>query len=73
MVAVELFEDGDIQKPASALASQVVAKARDKNLILLSCGTNANVLRILVPLTASNEQLQRGLGIINECFEELAE
>lgn len=73
MVAVELFEGGDIKKPASALASQVVAKARDKNLILLSCGTNANVLRILVPLTASNDQLQRGLGIIDECFEELAE
>jgi len=72
MVAVELFEGGDIHKPASALAAQVVAKALDKNLILLSCGTNANVLRILVPLTASDEQLQRGLAIINDCFEELA-
>lgn len=72
MIAVELFEGGDLHKPASALTSQVVVKAREKNLILLSCGTYSNVLRILVPLTASDEQLNQGLEIIRQCFAELA-
>ena len=72
MIAVELFEGGDLHKPASALTSQVVVKAREKNLILLSCGTYSNVLRILVPLTASDEQLYQGLEIIRQCFAELA-
>ena len=71
MVVVELFENGDVQKPDSALAAKVVAKAREKNLILLSCGTNGNVLRILVPLTVGDDQLQRGLEIIGECFDQL--
>jgi 4-aminobutyrate aminotransferase-like enzyme len=32
----------------------------------------ANVIRILVPLTASDELLAEGLGIISRLFEELA-
>lgn len=72
MVAMELFEGGDEHKPAAALTSQIVVRAREKNLILLPCGTYGNVLRILVPLTASDAQLQQGLAIIAECFDELA-
>jgi len=71
MIAVELFEGGDTHKPNAAAVAQVVAKARDKGLILLSCGTYGNVLRILVPLTAPDEQLDKGLAIIEECFAEL--
>ncbi|MGD8218244.1 4-aminobutyrate--2-oxoglutarate transaminase [Pseudomonas thivervalensis] len=71
MIAVELFEDGDTHKPNAAAVAQVVAKARDKGLILLSCGTYGNVLRVLVPLTSPDEQLDKGLAIIEECFSEL--
>ncbi|RZA28628.1 MAG: aminotransferase class III-fold pyridoxal phosphate-dependent enzyme, partial [Proteobacteria bacterium] len=72
MIAIELFEGGDTHKPNAAAVAQVVAKARDKGLILLSCGTYGNVLRILVPLTAPDELLDQGLAIIEECFAELA-
>jgi 5-aminovalerate/4-aminobutyrate aminotransferase len=71
MIAVELFVDGDSHKPNAAAVASVVAKARDKGLILLSCGTYGNVLRVLVPLTAPDEQLDKGLAIIEECFSEL--
>ncbi len=72
MIAVEVFEGADNHKPNAAAVASVVAKARDKGLILLSCGTYGNVLRILVPLTAPDEQLDKGLAIIEECFAELA-
>ncbi|WP_324732981.1 4-aminobutyrate--2-oxoglutarate transaminase [Pseudomonas paeninsulae] len=72
MIAMELCEDGDLHKPNAALTGQIVAKARDKGLILLSCGTYGNVLRVLVPLTAEDVLLDKGLAIINECFDELA-
>ncbi|KNH30374.1 4-aminobutyrate aminotransferase [Pseudomonas syringae] len=71
MIAVELFVDGDSHKPNAAAVAAVVAKARDKGLILLSCGTYGNVLRVLVPLTAPDEQLDKGLAIMEECFAEL--
>ncbi|GGU49393.1 aspartate aminotransferase family protein [Pseudomonas laurentiana] len=72
MIAVEVFEGKDSHAPNPAAVAQVVAKARDKGLILLSCGTYGNVLRILVPLTAPDAQLDKGLAIIEECFAELA-
>ena len=72
MIAIELFEGGDTHQPNASAVAQVVAKARDKGLILLSCGTYGNVLRILVPLTAPDELLDQGLAIIDECFAELA-
>lgn len=60
MIAIELFEDGDHTKPDAKLTAEVVARARDKGLILLSCGPYYNVLRILVPLTIEDAQIRRG-------------
>ncbi len=71
MVAIELFETDERTRPAAELTAQIVARARDKGLILLSCGTYYNVLRVLVPLTVEDEVLERGLAIIGECFDEL--
>ncbi|MNC75944.1 4-aminobutyrate aminotransferase GabT [compost metagenome] len=70
MIAIELFEDGDSHKPNAALTAEIVARARDKGLILLSCGPYYNVLRILVPLTVEEAQIQQGLAIIAACFDE---
>lgn len=70
MIAIELFENGDVHKPNAKLTADVVAKARDKGLILLSCGPYYNVLRILVPLTVSDAQIKQGLDIIAACFTE---
>ncbi|EJE48746.1 4-aminobutyrate aminotransferase [Acidovorax sp. CF316] len=68
MVAIELFEGGDPAKPDAALTKKVVAEAARRGLVLLSCGTHGNVIRILVPLTASNELLDEGLAILADSF-----
>ncbi|MCK3281708.1 aminotransferase class III-fold pyridoxal phosphate-dependent enzyme, partial [Escherichia coli] len=70
MIAIELFEDGDHSKPDAKLTAEIVARARDKGLILLSCGPYYNVLRILVPLTIEDAQIRQGLEIISQCFAE---
>ena len=71
MVAVELCKGGDVSQPDAELTASIVARAREKGLILLSCGSYGNVLRILVPLTVPDTQLKKGLDIIAECFNEL--
>jgi 4-aminobutyrate aminotransferase/(S)-3-amino-2-methylpropionate transaminase len=68
MVAIELFEGGDVSCPDAALTKRVVAEAARRGLILLSCGTEANVIRILVPLTASDALLAEGLQILDDAF-----
>ncbi|HBQ0358126.1 TPA: aminotransferase class III-fold pyridoxal phosphate-dependent enzyme, partial [Klebsiella pneumoniae] len=70
MIAIELFEEGDRSRPNARLTADIVARARDKGLILLSCGPYYNVLRILVPLTIEEAQIEQGLKIIADCFSE---
>jgi 4-aminobutyrate aminotransferase/(S)-3-amino-2-methylpropionate transaminase len=68
MVAIELFEDGDLQKPAADLTRRLCAEALQRGLVLLSCGLYANVIRILVPLTASDAELDEGLAIMADAL-----
>lgn len=71
MVAIELFEEGDTTRPDAALTRQVVAEAARRGLILLSCGTYGNVIRVLVPLTASDLLVDEGLALLADSFAAL--
>ena len=69
MVALELATvvngRGDVHKPDADLTRRVVGQAAQRGLILLSCGSYGNVLRILVPLTASDALVDEGLDILH--------
>ena len=71
LVAIELFEDGDLEKPSAKKAAELQTCAREKGLILLSCGPNNNVIRFLPPLTIEPEVLDKGLDIISECLDKI--
>ena len=60
MLALELAE----QSPE--LAQRVTAEAFDRGLLLLSCGLYGNVIRLLPPLTVSDDELERGLMLLEE-------
>ncbi|MDQ3059795.1 MAG: 4-aminobutyrate--2-oxoglutarate transaminase [Pseudomonadota bacterium] len=72
MVAMELFKNGDVKQPDADLAKRIATEATARGLILLTCGTYGNVIRILVPLTASDALLDEGLAIIAACFDAVA-
>jgi 4-aminobutyrate aminotransferase/(S)-3-amino-2-methylpropionate transaminase len=69
MVAFELVEDRDSRSAAPELTARVVSEAEKRGLILLSCGTRANVIRILAPLTIGDETLTEGLDILERSIE----
>jgi 4-aminobutyrate aminotransferase/(S)-3-amino-2-methylpropionate transaminase len=68
MVAIELCKDGDLNQPDADMTKRLCAEATQRGLILLSCGTYGNVIRILVPLTASDAIVDEGLAIIDACL-----
>lgn len=68
MVAIELGRGGDVSQPDAELTRRVVAEAARRGLILLSCGSYGNVIRILVPLTAPDALLAEGLQILEDSF-----
>jgi 4-aminobutyrate aminotransferase len=71
MIAVELVKDRHTREPNAALTSALVAKAQEKGLILLSCGVDANIIRILTPLTIPLKQAREGLDILEEALGEV--
>jgi 4-aminobutyrate aminotransferase / (S)-3-amino-2-methylpropionate transaminase / 5-aminovalerate transaminase len=50
-------------------ARRVTAVAREQGLLLLSCGLYGNVIRLLPPLTVTDEELERGLSILERALE----
>ncbi|WP_436876850.1 4-aminobutyrate--2-oxoglutarate transaminase [Siccibacter turicensis] len=71
MVAIELVEAGDPQRPDPALTQRLVQEAGRQGLVLLSCGVRANVIRFLIPLTAEKEIVDEGLNILSSCLKML--
>jgi 4-aminobutyrate aminotransferase / (S)-3-amino-2-methylpropionate transaminase / 5-aminovalerate transaminase len=68
MLAMELVEDRESKTPAPAIAQKVVEAARERGLLLLKAGMYASVIRILVPLTAEDRDLDEGLAILGEAL-----
>ena len=60
MLAIEFVEK------SGGVTKAVTTKARECGLLLLSCGLYGNVIRLLPPLTATDEELERGLDILGE-------
>ena len=72
MIAIELMEEGDIEKPNIELTKALTANAKEAGLILLSCGFNSNVIRFLPALTISDELVNEGIDKFIELFETQA-
>ncbi len=72
MAAIELVEDREGKAPAAGIAAATVAGALERGLILLKTGIYDNVLRVLVPVNASEEDLDAGLGILEESLAAAA-
>jgi 4-aminobutyrate aminotransferase-like enzyme len=72
MLALELVTDRESKEPAAELAKRTTEAARERGLILLSCGLYGNVIRILVPLVISDEDLDRGLQLLEESLVHAA-
>ena len=71
MVAMELVKNGDPHQPDAELTKALVKHAASKGLVILSCGIYGNVIRLLAPLTASDEIVREGLGILIAAMREL--
>jgi 4-aminobutyrate aminotransferase/(S)-3-amino-2-methylpropionate transaminase len=68
MIAFDIVKERGTDTPDAASTSLVTKRAYENGLVLLSCGTNANTIRILVPLTASDEIIDEGLDLLEQAL-----
>jgi 4-aminobutyrate aminotransferase len=68
MLATEFVRprDGDGRTPDPELARRVQAEALERNLIVLTAGTYANVIRIIPPLVTTADEVDQALAILDD-------
>jgi len=64
MMAMELVTDRKTKEPAKQFNVALVKRCVENGVILIYAGTHSNVLRFLVPLVISDEQLEEGLAVV---------
>jgi 4-aminobutyrate aminotransferase-like enzyme len=62
MLAIELPEQNGDE------TTRITRAARERGLLLLSCGLYGNVIRILVPFAVADADLEKGLDILEACL-----
>jgi 4-aminobutyrate aminotransferase/(S)-3-amino-2-methylpropionate transaminase len=72
MQAIELVLNRKEKTPATELTKEVTRHALQHGLLLVTSGTYGNVIRLLVPLVATDEQMHEGLDVLESAFEILA-
>ncbi|MBG6201464.1 4-aminobutyrate aminotransferase/(S)-3-amino-2-methylpropionate transaminase [Labrenzia sp. EL_13] len=73
MVAFDIVRKEDGQEPDAVAAKRVTQAALDAGLVLLSCGVFGNTIRILNPLTITDDILDEGLDILEGALKTALE
>jgi 4-aminobutyrate aminotransferase/(S)-3-amino-2-methylpropionate transaminase len=73
MVGIELVSDPGTRQPDPDRTKAVTNAALEQGLIVLSCGSYGNVLRVMVPLTASDELVEEGLALLERALRSTGE
>ena len=66
MMAIELTDAEG--KPDAALTGKVAKHCHLEGVVVLTCGTDGNVIRLLPPLSISDELLREGIRVIGEAL-----
>lgn len=68
MRAIELVTDRTTKNPAKQETMTVLSACHQKGLLIISAGTLGNVVRLLAPLIATEEQIRLGLAILEDAI-----
>ena len=68
MQAIELVKSKETKTPATDETKQITQYCYEHGLITITAGSYSNVIRVLVPLVATNEQMDEGLDVLESAL-----
>lgn len=68
MIAMEITDENG--NPDSKMTSYIKEKALEKDLLLLTCGSDHNVVRFIAPLTVKEEEITYACDVIEDILKE---
>lgn len=73
MIGIEFVKDKETKEPFPEYVSAMIQNAVQRGLLIENAGTYGNVIRFLAPLVMTDEQLEAGLSIFEECLKVTTE
>jgi len=73
MCAIELVRNAETREPADSETKEIAKYCYEHGLVMITAGTFNNVIRILVPLVVTDQQLNEGLDVIEAALATVAE
>ena len=71
MIGIELVKDRETKEPAKDETAQITQECMSQGLVIISAGVYGNVIRMLMPLVITDEQLERALDILEGAFAKV--
>lgn len=68
MMAVELVRDRETKEPAPGETTAIIKAALQRGVICVGAGIYGNVIRFLMPLVITDDQLDEALGVLEDSF-----
>jgi 4-aminobutyrate aminotransferase / (S)-3-amino-2-methylpropionate transaminase / 5-aminovalerate transaminase len=73
MQAIELVRSPETREPASDETKQITQFCYEHGLITITAGTYGNVIRVLVPLVISDQQMDEALAVLQSALQSVCE
>lgn len=70
MCAIEFITDSSTKNPNKEKVHEIIQKAHQNGLIIMSAGLYGNIIRLLTPLVVTDEQLSEGLEVLEKVISE---
>ena len=71
MQALELVKSRVSREPAADETKQITQFCYEHGLVTITAGTYGNVIRVLVPLIISDEQMEEAMDVLENAFESV--
>src|ERR1700719_3922220 len=73
MQAIELVKSQEDKTPATDETKKITQYCYEHGLITITAGSYSNVIRVLVPLVATNEQIDEGLDVLESALASVCD
>ena len=73
MQAIELVRSAEKREPAAEETKQITQYCYEHGLITITAGSYSNVVRVLVPLVVTDEQMDEGLDVLESALQMVYE
>ena len=73
MQAIELVRSADTREPAPEETKEITRYCYEHGLITITAGSYSNVVRVLVPLVVTDQQLDEGMDVLESALQMVYE